>query len=421
MNNKKKALKHKIALVAAGVILLQHTLIFAAPVELSLADSINLALTNNPALQIAGTDKEKADWSLTEAKGAKAPTISLGSGYSAKNGLSDGSLSNSLRMNWSLYTGGRTEGQISQAEQNVSIADLNVLKAKQELVLNTTTAYYNVLQSVNMVAVNEETVKNLTEHLDTVQAKYEAGVVAKSEVLRSEVELANARQNLIKAQNTYQIAVNSLNNIIKTDNKDIKLKEELKYTPYDKTLEDALALIPTRPDIRQAEINVKIADTGVNIAEGGKKPSLSASMSTGWNDSLLPKDNDWSVGLSASWNVFDAGLTNAKVKQAELSLDKTKIQVQQAQDAADQEVRQAYLNMQEAEKRLESTEMTAKKASEDLYIAKEKYLAGVGTNLDVFDAQLALTQARTNHVQALYDFNVNKAKLDKATGLPAGQ
>ena len=96
-------------------------------------------------------------------------------------------------------------------------------------------------------------------------------------------------------------------------------------------------------------------------------------------------------------------------------------QAKQVRDSAALEVRQAYLNMLEGEKRIETASVAGQKAEEDMFIAQEKYRAGVGTNLDVIDAQLALTQARTNRVQALYDFNVSKAQLEKAIGLAVEQ
>lgn len=414
-------------MIATGILLLQHTATLAAPIQLSLQESINLALKNNPAMGIAAVDKEKSAYSLTEARAGQLPSVSLGSSYNVRDisqsSLDDGSFSNSVRLSLPLYTGGRVEGQISQAKYNTTIADLNVLKAKQQMILDATTGYYSVLQAANMVAVNQQTVDSLREHLKTVQAKYDAGVVAKSDVLRSEVELANAEQNLSKVQNSHDVAESSLRSIMNIDaNTAIQLKDELHYEQYGKTLDESLAQAHSnRPDIAQADIGVKIAAEGIGIAASGKLPSVSMSASSGWDDSLVPQDNNWSVGISASWNIFDAGVTNAKVKSAEQSVDKAKLQAEQIQDSAEQEVRQSYLNMQEAEKRLQTTNVATEKASEDLNIAREKYNAGVGTNLDVIDAQLALTQAKTNHIQALYDYEVNKAKLEKAAGLTARQ
>lgn len=415
-------LTNKAAVITAGLIFLQHTFAFAAPIELSLQDSIDYALKNNPSIQIASEDKRKSEFSVGETKAGKMPTVSLGSGYTYQGNSGDDSFSNSLRMNWPLYSGGRTEAQIAQAELGVRTADLNVEKSKQQLILDATSGYYSVLEAKNMRAVNEESVNNLKAHLNIVQAKYQEGVAAKSEVLRAEVEVANANQNLIKAQNQYDLAVSNLLTTMNMDaGSELELKGELAYQADTRTLEEAISLAKqNRPEIIQAQVGIESAQKGIEIAESNKRPTVSLSASTGWNDQLLPTDNtNWSVGASASWNVFDAGVTKSKVNQAESSLAKAKLQAEQTTDSIEQEVRQSYLNMKEAEKRLTTTEVTVNKANEDLYIALETYRAGVNTNLDVFDAQLALTQAKTNHVQALYDYNVNKAKLDKAIGVKA--
>lgn len=412
-------IKNKAAMITAGLIILQHTISFAAPVELSLEQSIEYALQNNPSVKIANADKERSAWGVSEAKAGKMPSISLGSSYNYQGNSGQDSLNNSLRMNWQLYSGGRTEAQIDQAKINVSAADLNVEKAKQQLTLDTTTAYYSVLQSKNMLSVNEETVDNLKAHLNIVQAKYEAGVVAKSDLLRAEVEVSNAEQNLIKAQNQRDLAVTSLLNTMNMDaNTELQLDGDLQYKADPRTLDESIAMARhNRPEVALAKTSIDSASKGIKIAESSNLPSISMSASTGWNDSALPSsDNNWSVGVSASWNVFDGGVTKAKVNQAESSMDKAQLQAEQVGDSVEQEVRQSYLGMKEAEKRLQTTEVAANKAKEDLYIAQESYKAGVGTNLDVFDAQLALTQAKTNHVQALYDYNINKAKLDKAIG-----
>lgn len=418
-------LKNKAAYITAGLIFLQHTLSFAAPMELSLQDTITHALKNNPSIHIASEDKKRSEFMVDETKAGKKPTVSLGSSYTYQ-GNSDqdkDSFSNSLRMNWQLYSGGRTEAKIEQAQLGVRNADLNVEKTKQQLILNATTNYFNVLEAKNMVRVNEENVDNLKAHLHIVQAKYQEGVVAKSEVLRAEVEVANAEQNLIKAQNQYDVAVSDLLTTMNMDgDTEIALQGDLTYQADTRTLQEAIALAKqNRPEAIQAQISVESAQKSVEIAQSNKRPSVSLSASTGWNDRLLPTDDtNWSVGASASWNIFDAGVTKSQVNQAESSLNKARLELEQTVDSIEQEVRQSYLNMKEAEKRLQTTEVTVNKAKEDLYIAQETYKAGVATNLDVFDAQLALTQAKTNHVQALYDYNVNKAKLDKAMGVTAG-
>ncbi|WP_066245097.1 TolC family protein [Anaerosporomusa subterranea] len=414
-----KILKRKIAVFAAGLMLINQASLFAAPLELTLSDSIAIALKENASITIAQADKERSEWGVNEAQTGKLPTLSLGSSYNwaESQAGSDGSLNNSLRMNWQLYNGGRTDRQVEQAKEGVLVSELGIQKAKQQLKLDVTTAYFNVLQAQNMVNVNQETVNNFKQHLQIVEEKFKVGVVAKSDVLRSEVELANAEQNLIKSENGYDVAVATLLNIMdRTSETEVVLKDDFGYEKSTISLDESLVLArKNRPDITQSEANVRIAEQGVAIAESGNSPTVSLSASKGWND-VVPDNGNWSAGVSANWNIFDAGLTKSKVRQADASLVKAKEQAKQVSDSVALEVRQAYLNMLEGEKRIQTTDVASQKAQEDMFIAQEKYRAGVGTNLDVIDAQLALTQARTNRIQALYDFNVSKAKLDKAVG-----
>ena len=421
---KRNRLAGRIASALIGGCLLASTA-FAAPYELTLEESIRLALTNNPAIKVAEADKDKAAWAVKEAKSGKAPTISLqhNSVRSDPNKYSAGagnSFSNSVSLSLPLYTGGKLESAIDQAKLGSESAVVGVEKTKQQIRLDATSAYYNVLQAANMVKLNQESVDRLNAHLKNVQAQYQVGTVAKTDVLRSEVEVANAEQNLIKAQNAYELAIASLNNVVGMPlDTQINVKEQLKYQQLSLTLEEAIKQAMTnRPDLVQAELSVAAAKQGVKNAKSGFRPTIALSASEGWSDKDFPGDenDEWSVGVRATWNILDSGLTNSKVKQSQAGLEKAKQQAQQAKDSVQLEVRQAYLNLKEAEKRIATSQVTVNKAEEDYKIAQVRYSSGVGTNLDVIDSQVALTQAKTNYVQALYDYNTSRAKLEKAIG-----
>ena len=413
----------RTALTAVALLVL-NTTVFASPVELSLQHSIDMALSNNPAIKMAAADQAKSEGSLSEAESARMPTVTLGTSYNLRDsmtGTSGNDMNNSLRVGWQLYSGGRVEAQVDQARSSVTAAAAGIKKAQDQIRLEAASAYFSVLQTKNMVNVNKETVANLEEHLRSVQAKYDAGVVAKSDVLRSEVEVANARQNLTKAANSYELAkAGLLNTMVMAADTDVVLTDSLQYQKYETSLADCLALAEkNRPEIKQAQLSVAVARRGVDIAASGRLPSVSLSAGNNWNDGVLPAGDNWSVGISASWNLFDAGAAGSRVKQAGSSLDKAVEQGNQVKDGVLLEVRQNYLSLQEAEQRIDTSAVAEGKAQEDLYIAREKYIAGVGTNLDVIDAQLALTQAQTNRIQALYDYNISRAKLEKSVSANA--
>lgn len=417
--------KRIASLLAGGYFVLSTTAVFAAPVELSLEDSIAMALNNNPAIKIVQAEKETAAWAVNQAKSAKLPSVDLSHSSQRRDsgaGIGVGnSFSNGVSLSVPIYTSGNLEGQIEQAQLGFQSSDLEVEKTRQQLKLDATNGYFAVLQARNLLEVNRQSVDNLTAHLKNVQAQYAVGTVAKSDVLRSEVELANEQQNLIKAQNTYDLAVSSLNNVIGLPlNSELSIKDDLKYQQYDLTLANSIDYALTnRPEAEQAQLAVKSAQQEIRIAKSGNRPTVSAGANSGWSDSSFPGDenNTWAVGVTASWSVFDSGLTKAKVKQADSSVNKATEQVRQTLDSIQLEVRQAFLNLKEAEKRIETSQVAVDKAEEDFKIAQVRYVAGVGTNLDVLDAQLALATAKTNYIQAMYDYNTSKADLDKAMGV----
>jgi outer membrane protein TolC len=384
---------------------------------------------------------EKSKWDVDAAKAGKAPSVTLshnasrsksaasvGVGYDTSHNpfyvpISESfntKYANSVDMTLPLYTGGKLEGTIEKAKLGLKVSDLGVAKSQQQVKLDATNGYYSILQTRNLVKLSEESLDRLNAHLKNVEAQYGAGTVAKSDVLRSEVEKAKAEQSLIIAKNSHELAISSLNNVIGLPlDTQISIKEELNYAKYDKTLAECISTaLAKRPDLAQASANVDIAKTDIKVAQSGSKLTVAATASEKWNDNEFPgtDNNTWAIGINASYNLFDAGVTKSKVKGAEAGFNKATEQLRQAKDAVQLEVRQAYLNMNEAEKRIETSNVAVTKAEEDYKIAQVRYTAGVGTNLDVIDSQVALTSAKTDYVQALYDYNTSRAKLDKAMG-----
>jgi outer membrane protein len=436
--------KQAAALLTSTMLLSAALPTFAAPVELTLDQAIEMALKSNPAIKISESDLDKAKWDVSVAQAGRGPSVTLNHSFNRSNTAESSTYvydyalvnppkkipvpeyfttryANSVNLSLPLYTGGKLEGTIDKAKLAAKSADLGVTNTQQQIKLNATTGYYSILQTRNLVGLREESLDRLTAHLKNVEAQYNAGTVAKSDVLRSEVEKADAEQNLIIAKNSHELAISNLNNIISLPlATPLVVKDELKYQKFDKTLEECIAFaLNSRPDLAQAQANVEAAQAQIRVAESGSKLSIAATASENWSDNEYPgtDKNTWAVGVSASYNLFDSGLTKAQVRGAEAGHSKAQEQLRQAKDSAQLEVRQAYLNMLEAEKRIETSNVAVTKAEEDYKIAQVRYSAGVGTNLDVIDSQVALTSAKTNYIQALYDYNTSRAKLDKAMGI----
>jgi outer membrane protein TolC len=296
---------------------------------------------------------------------------------------------------------------------------------KQATVRNATTYYYNILQCRNLIKVYQDNVETLQAHLDQVNAQYRVGTVAKSDVLASEVQLANAQQSLVTAQNDYDVAVATLNNYINLPTDTVlDIKDELKYTKYDLDMDACtnFALL-NRADGLAAYYNVKKAEAGVTSAKAGYLPIVTASGSDAIAGEKPFKDDHktsdtWAVGLSASWNLFDNGVTSASIHAAEADLLKAQEASAQTDDQIRLDVRTALLNLRAAEKNIHTTKVAVSQAEEDYKIAQVSYNAGVGTNLEVMDAQDKLVSAKGEYITALYKYNYSRAELDTAMGVP---
>lgn len=435
-----KKAKNVLALTAALSVLCSQS-VFAATLELDLEETIQRALLTNPSVKIAEYNRKAAKADYSAAKGARGISISL-SHESGRGGYADNHIlrdaagrilsndkqignthSNSITASLPIFTGGELQGQIGQAKANYRSMLSAEEQAYNEMKETATTGYFNMLNATNMKALRQESVDRLQAHLDNVIAQYNVGIVARADVLRSEVELANAQQNYITASNEYDVAEATLNNIIGTPlGTTLLLKDRLQYEPYENDMAYCLAYSEEhRPELKQAEYAIDSAEAALVVARSGHMPKVYANASNNWggNGSDWPGDDDenWSVGVTASMNVFDSGVTWSKIHAAQENLAKAKESQRQIKDNVELEVRTDYLNLREAEKRITTTQVAVASAEEDYHIAVVRYQAGVGTNIDVMDAQEALTQAKTNYYQALYNYNTSKAALNTSMGV----
>ncbi|MDR3564339.1 MAG: TolC family protein [Negativicutes bacterium] len=408
-----------------------NTPVLAAPVELSLDDSIALALKNNPTIKMAEAGKQKSLWGIDQAQAGKGFVLNYAhvaqrfdtpaSFNSGSSFVIQNSFSNQLSLSLPIYSGGRLEGLIDQAKLTYRVSDLNVDATRQQLKLSATTSYFNVLATRNLLEVAKQSVDDFAAHLKNVQAQYGVGIVARSDVLQTQVQLANAQDSLIKSDNNYNLAVANLNNVIGLPlSGELKLKGGLQYQSYSLMFDDCVKYaLANRPEMVQSQANIDIAKDQIKVAQSGSLPTLDFNGNNGWEARDFPgaKNSNWMVSLNLGLNVFDSGLTRSQVKQAEYDVITAQETARQTRDSIALEVRTAYLTMKEAEKRIDTSKVAVDQAEENFRIAEVRYTSGVGTNLDVVDAELALTQARTNYIQALYDYNTGKAQLDKAMGI----
>ena len=430
-NRIKKNIRRKLAAVlVAGMMTFSTGVVDAAEVlNVTLDETIQRALENNRIIKESVADREQAFWSLSEARRQTNPTLSwqltgqkMGGGY-YRSYAYHRSFAHTGSINMPIYQGGRLAAGRKSARYALSSADLALENTMQTVKLQSTIYYFNVLQYRNLINVYEEEVVTLQEHLRNVNAQFRVGTVAKVDVLESQVELANAMQNLVNIQNTYDVSVAELNNYIGLPaDTIIRPQDTLSYIRYDATLGDCTSYaLENRADAAMADYAVKRAESAKKSAKAGWYPSVSASVSKGLtNENLINHKltDQWTAGISASWNIFDGGITRAQVNQADAALTRAKEEAAQTREQIQLEVQSAFLQLHAAEKNIGTTQAAVVLGEENYKIAQVRYAAGVGTNLDVMDASRKLTEARSNYFTALYNYNTAKASLDRYMGVP---
>lgn len=431
LKNRERFVGHLVRTLAltAAVGLFTGT-VSAETMHVDLRRSVQMALENNRTIKQALTDVDAAHASLAQANRSMGPTLTWQTSANRVGGEAyEGTgvkynYGNTGTIALPVYNAA-LNAQRRAARYGLNAADFALEQTKQSIRLTATMDYFNILQARNLVKVREETVATLTTHLADVNAQFRVGTVARADVLASEVELANAQQNLTTAKNTYEVAVATLNNVIgvPTDTM-LTINDELRYTGYDLSLDDCTDYgLIYRADGAAAVYAVKQAQAGVRTAQAGYHPTVNAAATRSIAGERPFKDdhkssNTWAVGVNASWNIFDSGVTAAQVTAAKAKLRKAEESLAETDEKIRLDVRTAYLNLRAAEQNIKTTEKAVKQAEEDYNIARVRYNAGVGTNLEVMRASDNLTTARMNYSTALYSYNTGKASLDNAMGVP---
>lgn len=432
-NRIKKKIRRKLAAVlVAGMMAFSvgvGTVNAADVINVSLDETIQRAFENNRTIKESVAEREQAYWTLSEARRQTNPQVTWSwSGQRFGGSYYEGydynrSFSHTAGVSIPIYQGGRLKEGRKYARYGLSSADLSLENTMQTVRLQSTIYYFDVLQYRNLIEVYEEEVVTLQEHLRNVNAQFRVGTVAKVDVLESQVELANAQQNLVNIQNRYDIAVADLNNYIGLPaDTIIRPQDTLTYKKYDLDLGACTAYaLENRPDAAMADYAVKQAESNIRSAKAGWRPSVSGSVSKGLTtENIFSKklSDQWTVGVSASWNVFDGGITRAQVNQAEAALTRAQEVAAQTREQIQLDVQSAFLQLRAAEKNIGTTQASVILGEENYKIAQVRYAAGVGTNLDVMDASRKLTEARSNYFTALYNYNTAKASLDRYMGVP---
>jgi outer membrane protein TolC len=406
----------------------------------TLKESIDLALKQNPAVQASRKKADAAGAKLNQALGAFFPTVNL-SGSLAKVYTQPAT----IVFNGTAITAGINDSQnvksvqasLSQpvfvaalfpgygiARKGADIAAQDLRKISLETTFNVTQNYFGVIRAGRGLKVAQESQDMANSHLRQVQSMVNAGVATKADLLRAEVQVANSDVAVTKAKNALELAKDAYNNAVGNDlEQPVNLAEE-SFTgtvtglpDYKNLLQQAFAY---RPDWQGYLLATGISQDTLRVAQTDYWPSVTLSAATGNQINENPvynsNVNSWNVTGAASWKLFDGLGRENRIREAAANLDAQKATEEQVRKGIALEVRDAYLNLNSALDTIGSSKKAVDSAEESYKVSDTRFMSGAGTNLEVIDAQVSLNQARFNLLQALFDVEVAKARINKVVG-----
>lgn len=400
---------------------------------LNLTRCMEIAFKRQPNVIAAMNTVSAALSRVGQAQAGYYPQIDLSAGYSrispvvsSTSRSSAATISNdydqytgSATLRQNIYDFGKTPSQVNIQKFNLESSRSDLDNVTSQIIFNVKQSYYGVLQAKRNRDVAVEVVKQFEQHLQQAKGFYEVGTKPKFDVTKAEVDLSNAKLSLIKAENALKIAMVILNNAMGVPSaRDYMLEDNLAFIKYEIAYKDALArAFDNRPDIKSIMAKVKASEEAVSLAKTGYYPALTGSAAYNKTGSRFPLDDGWNAGVTLSFPLFSGFLTKNQVDEANANLNVIKANEENLKQSVVLDVEQAFLNLKEAEERIPTAELSVKQATENLEIATGRYAAGVGNPIEVTDAEVAYANAKLAYIQALSDYKVAQASLEKAMGI----
>ncbi len=439
--------------IPAALIMLLSTITTAGelkpPLQITLDKAIAMALEQNRDILIADQDRFKADAQVGEAWADALPQITVSGQYtrnlkkpvlflppdnpfnpSGSTVMFEIGSDNAYQMGASVSQPlfSRKVGVALDAAGTYRDYTEEAFRATQQgVVCQVKKAFYLVLLAQKLVDANRQGLDVVKANFGNVEAQYRHGNAAEFDLLRAEVQVANTEPLLISAENTLALSINALKNLIA-----VPIDQEVAVTgdftfeevPQEKIAAAEQNALSTNPSILGLSLQESLLEKNITAAGANYFPSLSLFGSYQWqtqDNTFVFRNYTWatlfSVGLQLSYPLFDGFRTTQRVQEASIERDKVRYARLKAQEGLTIQIQSAELKMAEAKKRIVGQEKNIDQAQKAVSISQTRFKSGVGTQLELLDAQVAMTRAQTNYAQAIYDYLVAEADWQYAVGL----
>lgn len=397
---------------------------------LSLGECVALALEHNPrtaeswqAIRTAAarTGRAKADYLPIigfTSSAARGETVELNrnTDFGTQNRY-DGVFG----LRWLVFDGGGREARVDAATAEVLAAGFRHNAALQDVALLTVESYYNLLASRSVRQLAEETVRQRDYQLRMARARHDAGVVAKSDVLRAETEKADADLNLVRARNAVEVAQGRLATAMGVSVSTGFQIAQLPESHHEQQLDDMQALLQEaarkRPELKTALAQVRTQEAAVRLAESRYWPAVAVDTGLGWIGRSFPPDQrQWSIGAALDLPLFTGFDRNYQLHASKADLDRALAARRIVLQGVELEVWTAYWQTIEANQAIKAAERFVASAEESARVAEGEYKNGTGSIIGLIDAQTARTAAKDRLIQARLDWRTAMARFERAVG-----
>jgi outer membrane protein len=394
---------------------------------LTIEDAVRIGLENHPRIKSASERVGSQQAILGQQMSAYYPTVSFNNVYrTTQTGSVDATetYSSIANFNYTLYNFGKREGNVQAARETLDATRQDYATTTQDIILAIKQAYYVYLGAQALVKVRQETVRSRELLVRQAQGFYEVGTRAKIDVARAEANLYTARADLIASENAVKIAWVTLRNAMGSPRlPEQPVAEDSPEVEISMNLADARdAAFRVRTELKSFEAQRRASDQLIATARRGHLPDLLFDAGYGRRSisgqDSFPLQPSWSVGVSFNIPIFDGFRTTNRVEETLHNYYNIRAQEEDRRQLIALEVEQSYLRVVETQERILANEAAARAARENLDLARGRYEVGVGSIIEVTDAETLYTDAQTTYIRSVYEYKIADAQLARAMGDP---
>lgn len=409
-------------------------------IELSLEDAVNLAFKNNKDIQIQEEEIKVAKANMLAAYSQFLPKVNLGAGYTQNGAILQVPIPGSqkdpgifsgykndnklgLSLDESIYNGGANFANFKQAQLGIKVQEETLHFRKLDLEFETKRLYYGLLLAYETERITQDLLSQAKSHYEDVKNKFSQGIASKFDLLQSKVQVSKLMPELVRAKNTIDSIMADLKKLLSLKMQDyIALKERLSYSPIEineeKFLKNAYL---ARPEMILKSLGIDISKWQIEMAKAGSRPQVNAGVNYSYRSNNLgnmlnDRHSNWNAGFSVTIPIFDGFSTKAKVQEARTRYAQATLDKENLGDQIAVDIRKACLDLNQALSIIDASKDNTEEAKEALKIAEVSFDNGEGTNLDILDSQVTLSQIEKNYSEGIYDYLMAEAFLDRSIG-----